>query len=196
MNTRLNICLALLVFTIGLATAQADTKAADRNTWHVAGMFSAHYRLPIEEDDYVEDGTLVLNVNPRALWFPLDGLGVGVDADFYYFTSHFTDLSIGIGPRVAYYLKRPGVLSQLMPYAGCSFQYLMNEIDHGATETGWSLKLGLGISPTFGGHVAVPVELGFVAHHISSDYGEESFSRTTSRIYLECGLGAFLWKKE
>ncbi len=196
MHTRLNICLILFVFTIGLVYAQADTKAAAQNTWHIAGMFSAHYRLPIDEGDYTEEGALSFNVNPRVLWFPIDGLGVGVDAGFYFFAGHFTDYNLGIGPRVAYYLKRPGLLNQLMPYAGCSFQYLMNEVDPGATETGWSLKLGLGISPVFGEHVAVPIELGYVAHHLSSDYGEESYSQTTSRIYLECGIGAFLWKKD
>ena len=196
MHKRLTIFFVLFFITIGLASAQTDNSAAGRNTWHVAGLFSAHYLLPIDEGDYSEEGAFALNVNPLALWFPIDGLGVGVDADFYYFTGHFTDISLGMGPRVAYYLRRPGVLSQLMPYVGCSFQYLVNDIDPGATETGWSLKLGIGISPVFGGHVTVPVEIGYVAHHLSSDYGSTSFSHTTSRIYLECGIGAFLWKKD
>jgi len=196
MNTRLNIYLVLFSFTIGLVYAQADTKAATQNTWNVSGMFSAHYNMPRDEGDYTEEGALMLNVNPRALWFPINGLGIGVDADFSYFNGHFTDFNLAVGPSVAYYLKRPGVLNQLLPYAGCSFQYLMNDVDPGAEETGWSLKLGLGISPVFGGHVAVPVELGYVAYHLSSDYGGESFSQTSSRIYLECGIGAFLWKKD
>lgn len=196
MNTRINICLVLFLFTIGLASAQTDNKAAAQNTWYIAGMLSMHYRLPIDEGDYTEEGAFALNINPRALWFPIDGLGVGIDADFYYFTVYFTDLGIGIGPRVVYHLKRPGLLNQLMPYAGCSFQYLMDDVDPGATKTGWSLKLALGISPVFGGHVAVPIELGYVAHHLSSDYGSTSFSHTTSRIYLECGIGAFFWKKD
>jgi len=74
MNTRLNICLILSVFIIGLVYAQADTKAATQNTWNVAGMFSMHYRLPIDEGDYTEEGALSLDVNPRVLWFPIDGL--------------------------------------------------------------------------------------------------------------------------
>jgi hypothetical protein len=196
MYIRLNICLVLFVFTISLASAQTDNKAAAQNTWHIAGMFSAHYHLPIDEGDYSEEGAFVLDINPRALWFPIDGLGVGVDASFHYFAGHFTDFSLGIGPRVAYYLRQPEQQNQLMPYVGCSFQYLVNEMDPGATETGWSLKLGIGISPVFGGHVAVPLELGYMAHHLSSDYGSTSFSHTTNSIYLECGIGVFFWKKD
>ncbi len=194
MRMCIHICLVLFVFVIGITYAQAYTGAAARNTWNVAGMFSANYLMPIDEGDHSEEGALVLNINPRVLWFPIDGLGAGVDASFYYFTGEFKDVALGIGPRVAYYLKRPGILEQLIPYAGCSFQYLMNEFDLGATETGWGLKLGLGISPVFGDHVAVPIELGFLAHHLSSDYGEESYSNTMSSIYFECGIGAYLWK--
>ena len=193
MSARINICLVLFVCAISFAYAQAYTGAAARNTWNVAGMFSVHYLLPVQEDDYEEDGTLVLNINPQVLWFPIDGFGTGVAADFYYLTGNFKHMAIGIGPRVAYYLKRPGILSQLMPYAGCSFQFLKSEMDPGSTETGWNLKLGLGISPIFGDHVAIPVEIGYMAHHLSSDYGVESYSYTSSCIYLECGIGAFLW---
>ncbi|MBL7093278.1 hypothetical protein ISS22_04830 [candidate division KSB1 bacterium] len=99
MHKRLTIFFVLFFITIGLASAQTDNSAAGRNTWHVAGLFSAHYLLPIDEGDYSEEGAFALNVNPLALWFPIDGLGVGVDADFYYFTGHFTDISLGMGPR-------------------------------------------------------------------------------------------------
>lgn len=196
MRTRIFIHLAIFILSMGTAYGQAYTGAAARNSWNVAGMFSAHYILPVEEDDYTEDGALVINFSPHVLWFPIDGLGVGIDAGFYYFTGEFKDMGLSVGPGVAYYLKRPGILSQLMPYAGCSIQYQRNEVDPGATETGWNLKLGLGISPIFGDHIAVPVEIGYLAHHLSSDYGEESYSRTTSSIYLECGIGAFFWKDE
>lgn len=195
MFRRLSICLVLSVLSIGLTYAQVDTKAAAKNTWHVASLFSIHYALPIDEGEYVEEGALMLNVSPLVLWFPVDGLGLGIDAGFYYFTSHFTDFNLSIGPRVAYYLRRSGQQSRLMPHVGCSFQYVLNNMDPGASETGWNLKLGLGVSPVIGGHVTVPVELGFLLHHRSSDYGVESFSRTAGRIYLESGIGAFLWKK-
>ena len=195
MSRRLSTCLVLSVFVISLASAQAGSRAATRNTWHVASQFGMYYALPIDEGEYVEEGALMLDVNPRVLWFPVDGLGVGIDAGFYYFTGHFTDFSLGIGPRVAYYLRRPGQKSQLMPHVGCSFQYVLNDVDPGASETGWNLKLGLGVSPVIGGHVAVPVELGYILYHRSSDYGEENYSHTAGRIYLESGIGAFLWKK-
>ena len=191
----LSICLVLSFFSTGLAYSQTDTKAATRNTWQAAGLFSMYYQFPIDEGDYVEEGILTLDINPRALWFPIDGLGVGVDANFFYLTGHFTDLNLGFGPYVAYYLRRSEQQIQLMPYVGCSFQYLLNDVDPGASETGWRLKLGLGISPVFGRHLTVPVEFGYMAHHISSDYGSISYSQTTSRIYLECGIGAFLWPK-
>lgn len=191
----LSICFVLSVFAAGLAYAQTDTKAATQNTWHVAGLFSMHYQLPSDEGVYTEEGVLALDINPLMLWFPIDGLGVGVDANFYYFTGHFTAINFAIGPRVTYYLRRPEQQIQLLPYVGCSFQYLLNDVDPGASETGWRLKLGLGISPVFGRHLTVPVEFGYMAHHISSDYGSISYSQTTSRIYLECGIGAFLWPK-
>ena len=193
MKVCFSIGLVLFVFAISFAYAQAYTGAAAQNSWNVAGMFSLHYLLPVQEDDYEEEGALVLNINPRVLWFAIDGFGVGVATDFYYFTGNFKHMAIGIGPHVAYYLKRPGILSQLMPYAGCSFQFLRSEMDPGSTETGWNLKLGLGISPIFGDHVTVPIELGYMAHHLSSDYGEENYSHTSRSIYLECGIGAFLW---
>ncbi len=195
MSGRLSICLVLSVFAIGLAYAQADTRAGAKHTWHVAGQFGMHYILPVAESTYTEEGALALGINPQVLWFPIDGLGVGVDAGFSYFTSHFTDFSLGIGPRVAYYLRQPGKTSQLMPHVGCSFQYVMNDVDPGASETGWSLKLGLGVSPVIGGHVAVPVELGYVTERLTRQEPEGSFASTSGRIYLESGIGAFLWKK-
>lgn len=191
MKTSISICLALLIFAT--ANAQVDIGAADRNTWNVAGMFSTHYILPVEDS---EEGALAVNFSPRVLWFPVDRFGIGVDAGFYYFSGEFKDVGLAVGPSVAYYLKRPGILSELMPYAGCSVQYLRNFVDPGATETGWSLKLGLGVSPVFGDHIALPVEVGYLTHHLSSDYQGESFSQTTRSIYLEFGIGAFFWKEE
>lgn len=193
MQKCIGICIILCIFTIGLASAQADSKAATKNTWYFTSMFSAHYRLPIEEADYTEEGALSLDINPRVLWFPTDGLGIGIDTDLYYYTGQFNHLNLSIGPSAAYYLKRPGILTQLMPYAGCSFQYLMNDVNPGASETGWGLKFGLGISPIIGENVALPVELGYVTHHITLDYGDESSSKTTDWIYLEFGIGVFLW---
>ena len=194
------ICVLLLSFATGLAYAQADSMAATQNSWYVTGLFRLHYRLPIDEGEYVEEGTLSLDVNPRVLWFPADGFGVGVDADFYYFGSHFTDLNLGIGPRMAFFLDYPAQKDQLMPHIGGSFQYVMNDVNPGAiTEAGWRLRLELGISPVIGGYMAVPVELGFMAERLTSDYNLEpgrNYTLTSFRIYLETGIGAFLWKSE
>lgn len=192
MKTNISICFALLLFATA-ASAQVGIGAADRNTWNVAGMFSTHYILPVDDS---EEGAFVVNFSPHILWFPVDGFGAGVDASFFYFSGEFKDVGIAVGPSVAYYLKRPGILSQLLPYSECSFQYLRNSVDPGATETGWSLKLGLGVSPIFGDHIAVPIELGYLRRHLSSEYGEVSYSTSSSSMYLECGIGAFFWKEE
>jgi hypothetical protein len=155
MTSRLTVCIALSVLIFGLASAQAGTGAAAKNTWLVAGGFGMNYTLPVDEGEYTEEGALALGIHPLALWFPIDGLGVGVDAGF-----------------------------------------VMSDLDPGASETGWRLKLGLGLTPVVGGHVAVPVEVGYMTERLTSEYGEEgTVTVTTSRIYLESGLGAFLWKK-
>ncbi len=195
MTKRLFVCITLVALAAVLGPAQAAPGAAARNTWHVASQFGMHYLFPIDEGEYVEEAALALGIHPRVLWFPVDGLGVGVDVGFSYLTSHFSDLSLSVGPRVAYYLRRAGQSSQLLPYAACSFQYVLAKADPGATETGWNLKAGLGVSPVIGGHVGVPVELGFLLLRRSSEYSGENYSQTAARVYLESGIGAFFWKK-
>jgi len=196
MSKRLSICLVLSLLAVGFACAQNNTKAATQNTWQVAGLFSMHYQLPRDEGEYDEEGVFTLDVEPQILWFPIDGLGLGVETDLYYLNGHFKDMELAIGPRLTYYLRRSERQRQLLPYVGCSFQSLMNDLDPGAVEMGWSLKLGVGISPAVGGHLTVPVELGYLVHHLESEYGSISYSNTSSRIYLECGVGAFLWRKD
>ncbi len=192
-KNRAGIYFILLILAIGLGSVRADSNATAKNSWYLASMFSLYYRLPIEEDNYTEEGALSLDINPRVLWFPIDRFGVGIDADFYYFKGQFRTEDISIGPSIAYYMKRPGILEQLMPYAECSVQYIRSETDPGAIESGWGVKLGLGISPIIGDHVTIPIEFGFMSRHITSDYEPETFSKTTNRIFLECGIGAFLW---
>lgn len=193
----LAFCLILFVLAPGFTYAQETIKAAKQNTWYAAGLFNMHYLMPRDEGDYTEEGAFSLNINPRVLWYAFDGLGVGVDAEFYYFNGHFSDVNIGIGPRAAYFLRHTEWQKQLMPHVGCSFLYMSNDVDPGATETGWRLKLGLGVSPVIGGHLTVPVELGFVTEQMTTDHEKAgSYTATSSRIYLEVGIGAFLWKKK
>ena len=72
--------------------------------------------------------------------------------------------------------------------------FFWNDIDPGTNEYGWSFKLGLGISPLIGGHLTVPVELGFVTENLTNEHPKgESFTHTDSRIFLEVGIGAFFW---
>jgi len=74
--------------------------------------------------------------------------------------------------------------------------YLMNSskysVGEAVTSNGWRLKLGVGVSPVIGTKGTMPVELGFQTD--SWTYDEHTSS--SSRIYLEVGFGAFLWKKD
>jgi hypothetical protein len=193
MNTRLIICLVLSILIISFASAQVDIKAANRNTWNLSGLINSHYQLPIDEGDYTEEGNFVLDLDTRGLWFPTDGLGIGVDASLDYSTSFFTSYGFGIGPRVAYYFKPPFAWG-LMPYAGTSFQYLREDIELGRESNGWGLEFGIGISPLIGTHVTLPVEFGFATQQVTSvNSKNEEYTTKSSRMYLEFGLGVFLW---
>ncbi len=201
MSRRLSICLVLSVFAIGSAYGQTDIKAAARNTWHVAGPFSTHYYLPIDEGDSTQPGAFAVTFSPEVLWFPLHGLGIGVEASIDYSAAQFTDFSMSIGPRVAYHLTRPKKSGPsgiwLLPFVGCSFQYVMNDVDTGVTDSGWRLKLGFGISPLIGTHGTFPIELGVATEKVRSGNSENQESTSKgSRIYLEVGFGAFLWSND
>ncbi|MCD4827903.1 MAG: outer membrane beta-barrel protein [Candidatus Cloacimonetes bacterium] len=184
------ICLVLFIFAAVPLFAQDDSKAATQHTWHVSGMFSSFYHFADDDDD---DGSLMLNFNPGALWFVIDGLGIGADADLYHFNSYFNHTNLSIGPRVAWYFRQHELLDRLIPYAGCSFHYVNNDADFGSTETGWRTKLGIGISPLLGDIITVPVEFGFMIDKLTQDFDkEDSYTATNKRIYLVVGFGAFL----
>lgn len=193
-NKYLILCIALFLIISNICYAQKEKScAASTNSWYVSGMFSMYYNLPIQEDDYTEDGFLILNINPRVIWFPADGFGAGIDADFYYSSADFGETNFGIGPRITYFLKNNEDLKKWMPYAGVSFQYLRNHMEVGDTETGWRLKIGVGISPIFGQHLTIPLEVGFLTEQLKSENSKEiSYTNKISRIYIEIGLGAFL----
>lgn len=187
------VCIVLLIFASGSLFAQDNSKAATQHTWHIGGMFSSYYHFAHEED---EEGALLLNFNPRALWFVIDGLGVGADADLYHFNTYYNHTNLSIGPRVAYYFRQHELLNRLIPYTGCSFHYVITDADFGASETGWRLKLGIGMSPLLGDIITVPVELGFMTDKLTHEYdNENTYTETNNRIYLEIGFGAFLWKE-
>jgi hypothetical protein len=188
-SSRLRTVFMLAVMATGATRVWGAQHAAARRTWYAAGMASAGYQLPSAGEG---EDLFRLNLAPRVLYFPLDGLGVGADADFEY-VSHYTTLgSIGIGPRAAYYLRR----SAWMPFAGASFLYLHNGeglFPGVGTEAGWQLSAGIGVSPVVGSHGTLPVELSFAPRSLTSDYGGgETETNRTSTIGLEVGLGFFL----
>jgi hypothetical protein len=215
MFRRLSICLVLSLFAVGVAFAQVNIKAAARNTWHVAGLLGMGYNLPTDtlEGTDSEDGSFNANFSPRVLYFPIDGLGVGADANLAFSANYIDSTNVGIGPRVAFYLRSPlrrypsaccltpcvGPDGWWMPNAGVSFLYLMNSTKYGEsdpnTSNGWRLKVGVGVSPVIGTKGTMPVELGFMTESITREiYEGETETNTSSRIYLEAGFGAFLWK--
>jgi len=190
------VFIVLSILSTVFLYAENDSKAANPNTWFITNMFNMHYLLPFDEGDYTEKSAIILNINPQFLWFPFNSLGFGVDTEFQYFKSQFSDLTISIGPRIAYYLKLADSKFKIMPYAGSSFQYVTNEMKPGALENGWNFKFGLGISPVIGKHLSLPIEIGYRLQHRSSDYGEHTYSWSRGSLYIESGIGAFLWKKD
>ena len=191
------ICIVfLLIFAGGSLFAQDNSRAATKHTWHVSGMFNSYYHFANDKGEG-EEGSLVLNFNPRVLWYLMDGIGVGIDADFYHFNSYFNHTNLSIGPRVAYYFRQHELFKQLIPYAGCSFHYVINEADFGTTETGWRLKLGIGVSPLFGDLITIPVEFGFITDKLTQEHDKvDTYTETNYRLFLEVGFGAFLWKEK
>ena len=209
MLKRLSICLVLSVFVIGIASAQVGIRAAAKNTWMVSGSGSMTYVLSSGSGEDSESGELAISLIPRVLWFPIAGFGVGGDVQFDYSANNNTRTTFGIGPRVAYYLRRTsrrypsaccltpciGPNGWWMPYAGATFMYLMSSSKQGeytTTSNGWRLKLGAGVSPVIGTKGTMPVELGFQ----TDSWTYDEHTSNSSRIYLEVGFGAFLWKKD
>jgi hypothetical protein len=210
MFRRLSICLVLSLFAVGVAFAQVNIRACAKNSWHVAGLMGMGYNLPTDEETDSEGGSFYVNLDPRVLYFPIDGLGVGGDASFGFSANTYTNINLGIGPRVAFYLRNPerrypsgccltpcvGPNGWWMPYIGASFLYLMTSTKYGeydpTTTNGWRLKAGVGVSPVIGTKGTMPVELGFMTQQVT--YAEGAEPTASSKIYLEAGFGAFLWK--
>ena len=120
-----------------------------------------------------------------------------MDADFYHFNSYFDHTNISIGPRIVFYYRGHEKVKNLIPNAGISVHYVVNDADFGTDENGWRFKVGIGISPLFGNHLTVPIEFGLMSERLTQDYYEEdSLTETHYRLFLEMGFGAFLWKED
>lgn len=180
-----------------LLYAQDNSQAAMKHSWHVGGVFSGYHHFGNSEKENELDESQIIKFNPRVLWYVINGLGIGMDADLYHFNSYFDHTNISFGPRVAYYYMAHEKIQYLIPNIGLSLHYVYNDADFGINETGWRFKFGLGISPLLGDHLTIPIELGLMSERLTQDYYEdESLMVTNNRLFLEVGFGAFLWKED
>ncbi len=211
----LSICLVVSVLTVGVAQGQVNNGAAMPGSWMVSGSASMAYNLPSSGETDSEDGSISISLYPRVLYFPfMPGLGLGIDGNLGWYSNAYKTTSIGIGPRAAYYFRLDnrrypaaccltpfvGPDGWWLPYVGASFLYLMESTKYGeydpTTSNGWRFRVGLGVSPLIGTRGTMPVELGFQTGSLTTGSGEHQYTSKSSKIYLEVGFGAFLWKQE
>lgn len=206
------LCISLTVLAAGTAVAQVKNNAAKPGSWMVSGSAAMDYYLSSSSGEDTPNKGFQLSLYPRVLYFAfMPGLGLGIDGHLGWYKNSYTNTSIGIGPRVAYYVRMEntrypsgccltpfvGRDGWWLPFAGASFLYLTESNKYGQSTTtanGWLFKAGLGVSPLIGTHGTMPVELGFRTESMTSGEGESESTAKSSGIYLEVGFGAFLWK--
>ncbi|MEO0081615.1 MAG: hypothetical protein ABIL25_04895 [candidate division WOR-3 bacterium] len=204
MRIRIGLSMLLVATFVGLVPGLATAGAADDNSFFVSGQVGGGLNLG-------EGGGFGLNLAPRVLYFPVKSIGVGGEAGFgFYSESNYSSLDLAIGPRVAYFLKferrrypRSCCLSpwmgsdaMWMPYGGLSILFLMRSSKFGNTTssaTGYRARIGAGVAPRIGDRGTAFLELGFETSKMSGGGSVHSGS-TGSRIYLEGGFGAFLFR--
>jgi len=192
-----------LLLVCALALGQSVSRAGYKGGFLVSGQAGASMIFHNEETDAMNT-ELSLNLAPRALYFLMDGLGAGLEADASYFADGYKETGIAVGPRIAYYLvqtntKYPRACCLTpyvgpgwwMPFVGLSVLYLSDRTESGSDVTlssGWLARIGVGISPLIGDRGTMPIELGYEMKNPSAT------AQTRSRVYLEVGFGAFLFK--
>lgn len=170
--------------------AQDIMGPASKNTFFTSGIIDIYTGFVQDEET-----AWAIEFSNRTLWFPVKGLGIGTDADVNFFNSHFNSVTLGLGPRIAYYLAISERLQQLLPNLGCSVQYVLYDLTPGFRESGWRFNVGLGTSLMIGKHLTLPIEIGFIADRTKSEEFEgKEMKYEQNRIYLKIGLGAFFWK--
>ena len=196
-----------LLLVCALALGQSISRAGYKGGFLVSGQAGASMIFHEEATDAM-NSELSLNFAPRLLYFLMDGLGAGLEADASYFADGYKTTGIAIGPRIAYYLVQTDTKYPMacclapyfgpgwwMPFAGLSVLYLSNRYDYGgsvATSTGWQARIGAGMSPLIGDRGTMPIEIGYEMQ--STKAGGSSVAQSRSRVYLEVGFGAFLFK--
>ena len=212
MTARLTVLFAVLIVLTGTGLAQTESFAAQANTWFVSGQMGLNFYTGGggAELDTPNDG-FDLKLVPRLLYFPATGIGVGGEANYNLYTNdNYTQSSLAIGPRFAYYLtnrsrRYPGACCLVpcigpggwwMPFVGLSALYYTSSYKSSGGEavntgSGYRVRAGLGISPLIGRRGSAILELGY---EFGSTKQEGYAAQTSGRIYLEGGFGAFLFK--
>jgi hypothetical protein len=198
----------LLVTAFVLLVPQAQAGAADKGSFFASGQLGFNYFLKSGSPEDSPSEGLALNLTPRLLYFPVNGIGVGGEANFSSYSDGYKQSSLAIGPRVAYYLKMNrsryphaccmtpwfGMGTYWMPFAGLSLMYLSDRYEYGgsaSTASGYRARLGVGAAPMIGDRGTMFFELGFQTQGLKSG---SSATQTSNQIYLEGGFGAFLFK--
>lgn len=205
MVRRIGPAVLLAAVLVLLVPAQALAGAADGNSFFISGQMGANLSLE-------SGGGFDLNLAPRVLYFPMQGVGLGGELGLGYYSLSSTSDSthLAIGPRAAYFIKFEnkrypracclspwvGSSSMWMPYGGVTIQFLMSSSKYGSTTstaTGYKGRLGVGAAPRIGDRGTAFIELGFETSKLSGGASIAS-SSTGSRLYLEGGFGAFLFR--
>jgi hypothetical protein len=197
-----------LLLVCALAFGQSPSRAGYKGGYLVSGQAGASLIFH-KEAEGATNTELSLNLAPRALYFLMDGLGLGLEVNSGYFADGYKETWIGVGPRIAYYLvqtdtKYPHACCLTpyfgpgwwMPYAGLSVLYLSDryvQVGNASTYSGWRARIGAGMSPLIGERGTMPIEIGYEMQSIKyTNAGSTAQSR--SKVYLEVGFGAFLFK--
>ncbi len=198
-----------LLFACALALGQSPSRAGYKGGLLASGQAGASLIFHSSPESDAQNSELSINFAPRLLYFLMDGLGAGLEGNVSYFADGYKTTGIAVGPRLAYYLVQTNTRypraccltpyfgpGWWMPFAGVSILYLSNRYDYGggsvSTSTGWLARIGAGVSPLVGDRGTMPIEVGYEMQSVK--YQGASTAQTRSRVYLEAGFGAFLFK--
>jgi hypothetical protein len=204
MKRNLAITTLALLIACAVAFGQGVSKAAYKGGFLVSGQAGASLVWYDVGETDARATQINIDIVPRALYFLTDGLGVGIEAGYDYSSyrgpgNSVTSDGFAIGPRIAYYIvqtekkyPRACCLTPFfgpgwwMPFAGVTAQYVSDSL-----ATGWRARIGAGISPLIGDRGTMPIEVGYEMQNMKAATDSD---HSSSRVYLEVGFGAFLFK--
>ena len=210
MTVRTVLATLLVAASVLLVPPQAQADAADKGSFFGSGQLGLNYYLKSSHPEDSQTQGLDLLFAPRLLYFPLKSIGIGGEANLYLYSNDSKQTNLAIGPRAAYFIKLNtshypraccltpwlgGNSSYWMPFVGVSLMYLMQRYsysEYSSTASGYLGRIGFGAAPMIGDHGTAFLELGFQTQSLKASGA--TASQTSNKIYLEAGLGAFLFK--